>query len=85
MRALERAGFVRVKQRGSHLKLRHGDTGRICVVPLHASLAAGTLASVLRQAGLRVGDLPTLLDTRNQWPPEGHPWPPEPTGPWPPR
>ena len=50
--ALERAGFVYVAQRGSHRKYRHPQTGRRCVVPMHRTLATGTLASVLRQAGL---------------------------------
>jgi predicted RNA binding protein YcfA (HicA-like mRNA interferase family) len=50
--ALERAGFVYVSQRGSHRKYRHPQTGRRCVVPMHRTLATGTLASVLRQAGL---------------------------------
>jgi predicted RNA binding protein YcfA (HicA-like mRNA interferase family) len=84
-KALQRAGFEPAKQRGSHLKLRHRDTGRVCVLPLHRSLAAGTLGSVLRQAGLQPSDLATLLDAKGAWPPAGHPWPPPPSGPWPPR
>ena len=51
-RALERAGFVRVRQRGSHVVLKkhtpEGDVG--CVVPLHRELAVGTLRGILRQA-----------------------------------
>ena len=50
--ALERAGFVFVSQRGSHCKYRNPITGRRCVVPMHRTLATGTLASILRQAGL---------------------------------
>jgi predicted RNA binding protein YcfA (HicA-like mRNA interferase family) len=84
-RALERAGFARVKQRSSHLKLRHAETGRICVLPLHRELAVGTLASVLRQAGLQPEDLRHPLDPKADWPPAGHPWPPAASGPWPPR
>ena len=52
MRALERAGFVRVRQRGSHVVLKRptpeGEVG--CVVPLHRELAVGTLRGILRQA-----------------------------------
>lgn len=51
-RALERAGFQRVSQRGSHLKFRSAATGRTVIVPLHCELASGTLRSILRQAGL---------------------------------
>ena len=47
---LERLGFERARQRGSHVVMRRGDRG--CVVPLHKQLAVGTLRSVLRQAGV---------------------------------
>lgn len=53
IRALERLGFVQVRQRGSHVVLKRqlGDGERICVVPLHRRpLAIGTLRSILRQA-----------------------------------
>ena len=54
IRALERLGFVQVRQRGSHVMLKkqtpEGDIG--CVVPLHDELAVGTLRSILRQARL---------------------------------
>ncbi len=50
--ALERLGFERVRQRGSHVVLKkHTPTGAIgCVVPLHRDLAIGTLRGILRQA-----------------------------------
>jgi predicted RNA binding protein YcfA (HicA-like mRNA interferase family) len=47
-RALERLGFSRVRQSGSHLVMRRD--GRGCVVPLHAEIKVGTLSGVLRQA-----------------------------------
>lgn len=58
--ALKRLGFEEVRQKGSHLVLRRTTTKAdgsaavvICVVPLHRrDLAVGTLASVLRQAGV---------------------------------
>ncbi len=59
MRALERAGFAVVSQRGSHRKLRHPD-GRVVIVPMHRELASGTLASILRQAGLSPSELEEL-------------------------
>ena len=61
VRALERAGFTEVGRRGSHVKLRN-DAGRTVIVPLHSELAPGTLASVLRQAGLSVDKLSGLLE-----------------------
>ena len=48
IRVLERLGFRRVRQRGSHVVLRLGERG--CVVPLHRELAIGTLRGILRQA-----------------------------------
>jgi len=60
VQALQRAGFVVVSTRGSHRKLRHPD-GRVAIVPLHRSLARGTLASVLRQAGLTPAEFKDLL------------------------
>ncbi|HUY13001.1 MAG TPA: type II toxin-antitoxin system HicA family toxin [Terriglobia bacterium] len=52
IRALERLGFRRVRQRGSHVILKkeaaQGSVG--CVVPLHRELAMGTLHGILQQA-----------------------------------
>jgi predicted RNA binding protein YcfA (HicA-like mRNA interferase family) len=58
--ALERLGFQVVRQKGSHVVLRRilenskgSHTTFTCVVPMHhRDLAVGTLASVLRQAGI---------------------------------
>jgi len=52
IRALERLGFARARQRGSHVVLKKStpqdEVG--CVVPLHRALAIGTLRGILRQA-----------------------------------
>ncbi|MHB1526813.1 MAG: type II toxin-antitoxin system HicA family toxin [Candidatus Dormibacteria bacterium] len=64
--ALERAGFERRGQRGSHLKLRHPGSGRIVIVPLHSELAPGTLASVCRQAGWTPPELQQHLARRRR-------------------
>ena len=48
--ALERLGFVQVRQRGSHAVLRKDGTG--CTVPMHRELAIGTLRGILRQAAV---------------------------------
>ena len=52
VRAFERLGFRQVRQKGSHVVLRRDDEG--CVIPLHSSLALGTLRSAIRQAGITV-------------------------------
>ena len=52
IRALERIGFVQVRQKGSHVVLKRstgvGTTG--CVVPMHSELATGTLRAILKLA-----------------------------------
>ena len=50
VRALERLGFVVVRQRGSHIVLRRGSVG--CVVPNHREIKVGTLGGVLKQGGV---------------------------------
>jgi predicted RNA binding protein YcfA (HicA-like mRNA interferase family) len=52
VRALERLGFATVRQRGSHIVMRRGASG--CVVPNHRELKTGTLAGLLKQAGVAV-------------------------------
>lgn len=50
VKMLERLGFEQIRQRGSHVVMRRGSVGT--VVPLHKELKTGTLAGVIRQAGL---------------------------------
>ena len=54
LKALQRAGFERVAQRGSHIRLKGLWAGqvRIVVVPNHPEIALGTLLSIPRQAGM---------------------------------
>lgn len=61
VRTLEASGFEHVSTRGSHAKLRHRD-GRVAIVPLHRSIARGTLGSILRQAGLSAAQFVDLLE-----------------------
>lgn len=61
VRTLGRVGFVEVSQRGSHVKLKN-EAGRVVIVPMHRELAAGTLGSILRQAGLERTEFMVLLD-----------------------
>ena len=59
VRALERLGFAVVRQRGSHIIMRRGASG--CSVPNHRELKTGTLAGVLRQAGVSVEEFTAEL------------------------
>jgi len=62
VRALERAGFVVTRVKGSHHRLKHPD-GRATTVPVHSGrdVPKGTLRSVLDDTGLTVEDLRKLL------------------------
>ncbi len=53
-RKLLAAGFYEAKQTGSHVKFAKasGEGLRTAIVPKHREVAAGTLRSILRQAGL---------------------------------
>jgi predicted RNA binding protein YcfA (HicA-like mRNA interferase family) len=48
LKALQKLGFEKIRQSGSHVVARRGSKG--CVIPLHAELKVGTLAGILRQA-----------------------------------
>lgn len=63
VRALKKMGFVEHRQKGSHLTLKHLDTGRRVVVPIHVgkTLALGTLKAILKQAGISVEELKANL------------------------
>ena len=53
-RALERLGFIKLRQTGSHVVMRRDAKG--CVVPMHSELKVGTLAGLLRQADVSPED-----------------------------
>jgi len=61
-RKLEAAGFSEVGQSGSHVKFaKTTDAGtRTATVPKHREIAAGTLRSILRQAGLNESEFEQL-------------------------
>ncbi len=61
-RKLEAAGFSEVGQTGSHIKFAKSVGGgtRTAAVPNHREVAAGTLRSILRQAGIAAEDFEKL-------------------------
>ena len=63
VRALERAGFVVVRQSGSHCRLIHSsDPSRKITVPVHSGdLKRGTLRAIISQSGLTVAEFVGLL------------------------
>lgn len=61
-RALRRAGFVRLRQVGSHATFQHPDTGRRTIVKMGSKdLKTGTLQGILSQAGITEAEFIALL------------------------
>lgn len=61
VKALERADWQTVRQRGSHVRMKHPDRKISITVPLHRELKRGTLAGILNDAGLDAEKLRELL------------------------
>ena len=52
IRALEKAGFVQKRQRGSHVFMvkENSETKTPLVVPMHQEIDTGTLLEIIRQS-----------------------------------
>ena len=61
VKALAAAGFLVLRQHGSHIILRRDEPYAQVVVPDHKELDRGTLRAIMRQAGLSIDDLKKLL------------------------
>ncbi len=61
--ALRRVGYEVVRQRGSHMRMRHPTDPRRqpVTVPEHREIKSGTLRAVIRDAGLSVEEFAALL------------------------
>jgi len=58
VKALQRLGFIFLRQRRSPAILRRATPGgaRGCVVPMHQEIQAGTLRGMLKQADVELDD-----------------------------
>lgn len=63
MKALGVLGFERVRQRGSHVVLKHPD-GRITVVPVHGGedIGVGLLLKIIKDARVSKEEFLKLLE-----------------------
>ena len=62
IQALQKVGYERDRQRGSHVILRQAtDPHRRVTVPDHKEIAKGTLRSIIRETGLTVEEFKALL------------------------
>lgn len=61
--ALEKIEFNIVRQKGSHVRMKHED-GRVVTIPIHAgkTIGRGLLLKILRDADLTKEELIDLLD-----------------------
>ncbi|MDJ0449359.1 type II toxin-antitoxin system HicA family toxin [Methylocystis sp. JR02] len=61
-RALERAGFVFQRQKGSHATYRHPETKRTTVVPMHSGdIKRPLLKLIIEQTGMTEEEFRSLL------------------------
>lgn len=60
IKALSKVGFVPLRQKGSHVFMRHPD-GRRTVVPIHEEVNKSTLIDILSQTKLTKNELLKLL------------------------
>ncbi|MBI4909016.1 MAG: type II toxin-antitoxin system HicA family toxin [Acidobacteria bacterium] len=60
-RAFETAGWVKDRQRGSHVILIKPEHAASLSVPQHRELAPGTLRALIRAAGMTVDEFAALL------------------------
>ena len=60
---LEKVGFEVIRQRGSHVRLKHSD-GRLVTVPVHSGqdIGKGLLRKILRDAELSREEFINLLN-----------------------
>lgn len=63
LRALQRAGFIVLRQKGSHVSMekKTADGYWRTIVPLHREIRPGTLSDILNQSGLTKDQLRELL------------------------
>ena len=62
IKLLEKEGFKVFRQRGSHVRIRHGD-GRVTTIPIHKGqvISRGLLRKILRDCDLSIGEFLILL------------------------
>ena len=63
VKALRKAGFIVLRQKGGHVSMEKADaTGHWrTIVPMHREIARGTLHDILKQTGLTRDELSKLL------------------------
>jgi predicted RNA binding protein YcfA (HicA-like mRNA interferase family) len=63
IKALEKIGFSKARQRGSHVILKNPE-GKVTVVPVHSRerLGPGILAKIIRDTGIKKEEFLKILE-----------------------
>ena len=63
VRARQKAGFVILRRKGSHVSMEKVHTAGLwrMIIPMHREIARGTLHDILKQTGLTRDELRKLL------------------------
>jgi predicted RNA binding protein YcfA (HicA-like mRNA interferase family) len=63
VKAFQRAGFVVIRQRGSHIRLRKHSKEEVIniTIPAHTSIKKSTLSKILKDAGLTFEEFKEFL------------------------
>lgn len=56
IKVMNKFGFEKCSQKGSHEKYINYQTGKIFIIPMHSEIAKGTLKSILEQADLELDE-----------------------------
>jgi predicted RNA binding protein YcfA (HicA-like mRNA interferase family) len=61
--ALERAGWIVTRQKGSHIRLKKFSTGKVqkLTVPAHRPIKRSTLAKIIKQADMNLEEFLRFL------------------------
>lgn len=54
IKIMNKFGFEKCSQKGSHAKYINYQTGKIFIIPMHSEIAKGTLKSILEQADIEL-------------------------------
>ena len=63
IRALQRAGFIVVRQKGSHIRMqkRSGEETLKITIPAHKPIKRSTLSHIIKSTGLSLDDFLSLM------------------------
>lgn len=63
VKTFQRAGFIKISQKGSHLKMRGiwNDKLQTIIIPMHKEIAHGTFQSILNQSGMSKNEFEEYL------------------------